>query len=108
MGIIEGTGPFGSLGVIGRRVPVNRYVADGLTGVDCDGPFHVLPFAVPVLLLYGAAAMFNAQRHREPLRLLVALVCTLACAAVAVNAADAVALLNRNATENAGSSGDQP
>ena len=93
--------------LLGALVPANRYVAQGFAGVDCEGPMHVLVFAVPVLLLYGFGAIANASRRGRSPRPLVVLGCALACAAVAVNAADAVAFLHRNATENAGSCGDQ-
>ena len=94
--------------LLGALVPANRYEADGFAGVDCVGPFHVLLFAVPALLLYGTAAIANSLRHHGPMQPLVALGCTLACAALAVNAADAIAHLRRNATENAGSCEDNP
>jgi hypothetical protein len=83
--------PFAFLGML---LPSNEYRAMGIAGgVDCDGPFQVLLFAVPALAVYLSGFVFfvrRSWRHRNLRNVMATLVCCAICAGLAANATQAV------------------
>lgn len=80
------------LAFFGALQPANEYQATlGLDALDCDGPFQVLLFAAPALLIYGIGALLSLVRWRRLSNLVVGLVCLAISAAVMANGARALA-----------------
>ena len=46
--------------LFGLTASVNEYGDQGIGGVDCNGPFTVMLFIVPSLLVYTAGAVYYA------------------------------------------------
>ncbi|RZS88478.1 hypothetical protein EV217_0864 [Phyllobacterium myrsinacearum] len=78
------------LAILAGGLPVNEYKAQGIDGVDCDGPLQVLFYAVPALLIYGTGLALHASPPQKPFRLAIALLCAALCLFAALNAAAAV------------------
>lgn len=78
------------LALLAASLPVNEYKAQGIDGVDCDGPLQVLFYAVPALLIYGTGLALHARTLRKPFDLAVVLVCAALCLFAGLNAAAAV------------------
>ncbi len=79
------------MAIFGALHPPNEYEATlAIDALDCDGPLGTYIFAVPSLVLYGAALIINGLRWRRRANLIVALLCFLVCAALATNIARAV------------------
>jgi len=74
------------IALLGAILPPNEYAKTlGIDALDCDGPSKVYIFAVPALLLYGAAFVVYGRGLRRRADLIVALLCIVVCAALAVN-----------------------
>jgi hypothetical protein len=85
--------PLAALAVI---LPANVYRAQGIAALDCDGPLQVLIFAVPAVLIYGAAAVL-AYRAGRRFHRIVSLLCLIVALATFPNIAEAMRELYRNA-----------
>lgn len=79
-----------SVALFGALHPPNEYEAMlGINALDCDGPFGTYIFAVPALVLYGAALVINGLRWRQRNNLVLAILCLFICTAVSANVARA-------------------
>ncbi|QND12622.1 hypothetical protein HB775_01025 [Rhizobium leguminosarum bv. trifolii] len=87
--------PLAALAVVS---PANVYRAQGISAPDCDGPLHVLIFAVPAVLIYGAGALL-AYRAGRRFHRLVSILCLIIALATVPNIAEAVNELYRNAAD---------
>ncbi|TIX91415.1 hypothetical protein [Rhizobium sp. P44RR-XXIV] len=76
--------------VLAAVLPVNSYRAQGIDGLDCDGPASVLLFALPVLLIYGIGAILLYRNRRRRFHFAAALCCTAVFCVVGWNAASAI------------------
>ncbi|MBA8876767.1 hypothetical protein [Phyllobacterium myrsinacearum] len=78
------------LAFLAATLPVNEYKAQGIDGVDCDGPLQVLFFTVPILFVYGTGLVLNVRALQKPVNLAVAIICFGMCLFVGLNVAAAV------------------
>lgn len=81
--------------MLGAVSEANEYRAMGVDALDCDGPLGVLLFAVPAILIYGAGAVLNARWFRRRRSAVVACLCALICAPLAINIGGALHESNR-------------
>jgi hypothetical protein len=82
-------------------LPVNEYKAQGIDGVDCDGPLQALFFCVPMLFVYGTGLVLNALAPRKSVNLAVAIVCTAMCLSIGLNVAAALRELHQQQNDAA-------
>ncbi|MCI4591464.1 hypothetical protein MOK15_15365 [Sphingobium sp. BYY-5] len=88
--------PIAMLGLSGTP---NEYRAMGIDAVDCDGPISVLIFAVPALIVYGAASAIFLRRWRRRRFLVAAILCALLSVGLLWNIGGALGEQWRNAAE---------
>ena len=66
---------------------VNEYQDQGISGaVDCNGPYTVMLFIVPALIIYAAGAVFYAMLLKAVGRSLLAAVLLILCLVIVIAA----------------------
>lgn len=85
--------------LVGMLLPVNEYAALGINGPDCDGPFGVLLFTIPSLIVYGLATIhlsFLWYRKNNPHYLAASFACLMVVGLLVPNTLDSIKESEKN------------
>ncbi|MEI4480848.1 MULTISPECIES: hypothetical protein [Phyllobacterium] len=96
------------LAIIALITTPNEYTAMGQSGVDCDGPFGVLVFALPALVVYvlGIGIFAISGFPKSPaLRILIAAPSLIICGALGIQIALSIHELQTDAYQETCGSG---